>query len=166
MLATSGHKRDYNEGVLVGNWAENRARRSYNKGLERFLSTRSTYSDDFLPKITQVEHTSRDKAINAKIGNVKVRGMEAHPMTTSYNLEFSPRKPATNRDWKIIHNQWLPERSSLDSRIRSGTHQNWGLWEETKSKMKPEDFTIQSDYTANYHGNIEFLKSAFGTFGE
>ena len=50
--------------------------------------------------------------------------------------------------------QWLPERSSLDSRIRSGTHQNWGLWEETKSKMKPEDFTIQSDYTANYHGKI------------
>ena len=29
--------------------------------------------------------------------------------------------------------------------------------------MKPEDFTIQSDYTANYHGkNIEF--STFGTF--
>ena len=50
--------------------------------------------------------------------------------------------------------EWLPERSSLDSRIRSGTHQNWGLWEETKSKMKPEDFTIQSDYTANYHGKI------------
>ena len=73
--------------------------------------------------------------------------------------------------FKIQHefenqDQWLPERSSLDSRIRSGTHQNWGLWEETKSKMKPEDFTIQSDYTANYHGNIEFLKSAFGTFGE
>ena len=46
----------------------------------------------------------------------------------------------------------MPERSGVDSRIRSGTHQNWGLWEETKAKMKPEDFTIQSDYTANYHG--------------
>ena len=38
--------------------AENRARRSYNKGLERFLSTRSTYSDDFLPKITQVSFST------------------------------------------------------------------------------------------------------------
>ena len=43
-------------------------------------------------KFLKVEHTSRDKAINAKIGNVKVRGMETHPMTTSYNLEYSPRK--------------------------------------------------------------------------
>ena len=66
------------------------------------------------------------------------------PLSSQFKHEFE------NQD------QWLPERSSLDSRIRSGTHQNWGLWEETKSKMKPEDFTIQSDYTANYHGNIEF----------
>ena len=56
----------------------------------------------------------------------------------------------------------MPERSGVDSRIRSGTHQNWGLWEETKSKMKPEDFTIQSDYTANYHGM--FYSEVFSSF--
>ena len=33
---------------------ENRARRSYNKGLEKLLTNRTTYADDYLPKITKV----------------------------------------------------------------------------------------------------------------
>merc|ERR1711970_310815 len=151
MLATVGVKQGYNEGVLVGNWVENRARRNYKNGnLEKLLTNRSSYQDDYLSKQVEVERNSRQTALDAKMGNVKVRGMETVPITTSYNLEFSPRKNVGNRDWRMIRNSWFPEASDRDNRIKNGTHQNWGLKERTESKLKATPDQNISDYSQNF----------------
>ena len=64
--------------------AENRARRSYNKGLERFLSTRSTYSDDFLPKITQVS-IFENQRFWSKIGVIYIFAAEDSEILLALN---------------------------------------------------------------------------------
>jgi len=85
MLATLGVKRNYNERVLVGNWVEDRERRSHNRTLDRF-NTRSTYSDDFLPKITEFDHSARDVAEAARQGNVKEDAKLRSTVTLAHSL--------------------------------------------------------------------------------
>ena len=56
-----------------------------------------------------------------------------------------------SRDWKIIHNEWSPEPSTVDSRRQAG-HQNWGLWERKKSRFIAQPDPRKSDYMDLYKG--------------